>query len=52
MKKGFKRRFTAPLDDERCNGNVRLKDGSYARCMHKKKKGKEFCRQHVPLTEE
>jgi hypothetical protein len=41
-----KRAFTAPLQEERCEGNVVLSDGSGAQCMHKKQKGRKFCRQH------
>jgi hypothetical protein len=41
-----KRSFTAPLQTERCEGNVTLSDGSGAQCMHKRQKGRKFCRQH------
>jgi hypothetical protein len=40
-----RRRFTAPLQSERCTGTVLLRDGSGAQCMHRAvKEGR--CRQH------
>ena len=47
--KAFKRAFTAPLNEVRCNGTVIMRDGSGARCMHKKMADSEFCRQHAKI---
>lgn len=41
-----KRAFTAPLTADRCTGNVVLKDGSGAACMHRRVAGTERCWQH------
>ncbi len=41
-----RRRFTAPLQAERCTANVVLKDGSGAQCMHRATRG-DRCWQHA-----
>ena len=42
------RAFTAPTDENRCNGSVQLKDKSRARCMHRRQGSSDFCHQHQP----
>ena len=44
----FSRRFTAPPNEQRCQGAVIYKDGSGAQCMHRKQPGRDYCRQHGP----
>jgi len=41
-----RRAFTAPRDPDRCTGNVVLKDGSGAACMHRRTDGTDRCWQH------
>lgn len=46
----MKRKFTAPLDDQRCAADRKpLADGSEARCMNKATRG-IYCVQHSPLA--
>lgn len=42
----MRRPFAAPLTEERCTKPVRLRDGSYADCMHRRIAGTERCWQH------
>lgn len=51
----WKRRYTAASDSERCCENILLRDGSGARCMHRRTKhtfaGESipYCTQHARL---
>jgi hypothetical protein len=45
------RLFNAPLEQFRCKADRKpLKDGSGARCMHKKIAGYDYCREHIALA--
>lgn len=45
------RAFTAPPESERCTGNVTLRDGSGASCMHRRVSGTDRCWQHQRVYE-
>lgn len=45
------RTYTAPKSEDRCMGDVTLSDGSLAQCMHRREKGREYCRQHGETDE-
>jgi hypothetical protein len=49
--KPTRRKFTAPNNAVRCKGDVTLRDGSVACCMHRAQRGREYCRQH-PSTDD
>jgi hypothetical protein len=47
----MKRAYTAALSADRCKADIRLKDGSEARCMKPRGEGFELCKQHQKMFE-